>query len=239
MLTKKQYNLLIFIEQYQRVHGISPSYDEMKNALNLASKSGIYRLVTSLEKRRFLRRLPHCARALEVLKLPENLNSTSLPPSPDKVRKKFIPNIITPKFTLPGAEPARPDDETVRLPLYGSIAAGTPIEALRDLSTLIEIPASLLADTYTRHYALKVDGDSMIDAGILDGDIVIVKQCDDANTGDIVVSLIEREEVTLKRLRKKGQSIALEPANVRYKTRIYGPDQVQVQGKLVGLVRKY
>ena len=238
MLTKKQYQLLMFIDNCLRETGVSPSFDEMKDALGLASKSGIHRLITGLEERGFLRRLPHRARALEVLRLPENTDE-SLPPAPAKTRDAFSPNVIEGNFRIPGAEPARPSDDVVRLPLYGRIAAGTPIEALRDPESTVEVPAGLLAQGRGDHYTLEVDGDSMVEAGILDGDTVVIRQCNTADTGDIVVALVEGVEVTLKRLRRKGQSIALEPANKRYETRIYGPDQVQIQGRLVGLLRQY
>ncbi|GAB6053989.1 transcriptional repressor LexA [Magnetospira thiophila] len=238
MLTKKQYELLTFIDSRLRESGVSPSYDEMKDALNLASKSGIHRLITGLEERGFIRRLPHRARALEVVKLPENMDD-ALPPAPAKTRDAFAPKVIQADFRILGSEPARPSDDIVRLPLYGRIAAGTPIEALRDPSSAVDVPAGLLAQGRGDHYTLEVDGDSMVEAGILDGDTVIIQQCNAAETGDIVVALVDNQEVTLKRLRKKGHSIALEPANARYETRIYGPDQVQIQGKLVGLLRQY
>ncbi len=238
MLTKKQYELLVFIDERLRATGVSPSFDEMKAALGLASKSGIHRLITGLEERGFIRRLPHRARALEVVRVPEN-SDRDLPPAPAKTRDAFAPNVIQADFRILGAEPARPSDDIVRLPLYGRIAAGTPIEALRDPGGAVEVPAGLLAQGRGEHYALEVDGDSMVEAGILDGDTVIIQQCTTAETGDIVVALVEDQEVTLKRLRRKGHSIALEPANERYETRIYGPDQVHVQGRLVGLLRRY
>jgi len=236
VLTKKQYELLLFIDKQLNSKGVSPSYDEMKDALGLASKSGIHRLITALQERGFIRRLPHKARALEVLKLPED--KVSKRPSND-----FDSNVIQGSFN--GATDPMPvvpdtalgDSESVRLPLWGRIAAGTPIEALRDTSASVEVPASLLG--LGDHYALDVDGDSMIDAGIHDGDTVIIQQADSAENGTIVVALVDNTEVTLKRLRRKGDSIALEPANAAYETRICGPDQVKVQGKLVGLFRKY
>lgn len=238
MLTKKQYQLLMFIDKCLRETGVSPSFDEMKDSLGLASKSGIHRLITGLEERGFIRRLPHRARALEVLRLPDNRDDMP-PPPPAKTRDAFAPNVIQADFRILGSEPARPSDDVVRLPLYGRIAAGTPIEALRDPSHAVEVPAGLLAQGRGDHYTLEVDGDSMVEAGILDGDTVIIQQCNAADTGDIVVALVENQEVTLKRLRRKGHSIALEPANQRYETRIYGPDQVEIQGRLVGLLRKY
>jgi len=230
MLTRKQHELLMFIHRHLDQTGTSPSFDEMKDALNLKSKSGIHRLITGLEERGFIRRLPHRARALEVVKLPE----ASLP-TPPVARGRFAPSVIAGRFPTGGNGPAAA--ETIGLPLYGRIAAGTPIEALRDQSTSIEVPASLLGSG--EHYALEIAGDSMIEAGILDGDTVIVQRCDTAENGAIVVALIDEQEATLKRLRRKGNSVALEAANPAYETRIFGPDRVRVQGKLVGLVRKY
>ena len=232
MLTRKQRELLLFINQRLAATGVSPSFDEMKDALNLKSKSGIHRLVSGLEERGFIRRLPHRARALEVVKLPEE----SAAPAD---RGQFSPTVIRGDFTgsLIGASVAN-DAEAVELPLYGRIAAGTPIEALRDQSTKVDVPASLLGRG-NEHYALEVAGDSMIDVGILDGDTVIIQRGDTAENGSIVVALIDNEEVTLKRLRRRGASIALEPANQAYETRIFGPDRVQVQGRLVGLMRRF
>ena len=231
MLTRKQRELLLFINQRLAATGVSPSFDEMKDALNLKSKSGIHRLVSGLE-RGFIRRLPHRARALEVFKVPEE----SAAPAD---RGQFSPTVIRGDFTgsLIGASVAN-DAEAVELPLYGRIAAGTPIEALRDQSTKVDVPASLLGRG-SEHYALEVAGDSMIDVGILDGDTVIIQRGDSAENGSIVVALIDNEEVTLKRLRRRGASIALEPANQAYETRIFGPDRVQVQGRLVGLMRRF
>jgi repressor LexA len=233
MLTRKQRELLLFINQRLAATGVSPSFDEMKDALNLKSKSGIHRLVSGLEERGFIRRLPHRARALEVVKLPEE--SAAAPTD----RGQFSPTVIRGDFggSLVGA-PVANDAEAVELPLYGRIAAGTPIEALRDQSTTVDVPASLLGRG-SEHYALEVAGDSMIDVGILDGDTVIIQRGDTAENGSIVVALIDNEEVTLKRLRRRGASIALEPANQAYETRIFGPDRVQVQGRLVGLIRRF
>jgi repressor LexA len=239
MLTRKQYELLTFIDQRLRASGVSPSFDEMKEALDLKSKSGIHRLITGLEERGFIRRLPHRARALEVLRLPENMPQVApgdmeqFAPPP-----KFSPNVIRGDFkaALPGAAVGIPAD-AIDLPLYGKIAAGTPIEALRDYTNSVSVPATLLSNG--EHYALSVEGDSMIDAGILDGDVVVLRRCDDAENGSIVVALIDDNEATLKRLRRKGASIALEPANKKYETRIFGPDRVKVQGRLVGLLRRY
>jgi repressor LexA len=233
MLTVKQRELLLFINQRLVATGVSPSFDEMKDALRLKSKSGIHRLVSGLEERGFIRRLPHRARALEVVKLPEE----SAAPTAD--RGGFSATVIRGDFktSLPGA-PIAPDVEAVELPLYGRIAAGTPIEALRDQSASVGVPASLLGRT-GEHYALEVAGDSMIEAGILDGDTVIIERGNTAENGAVVVALIDEQEVTLKRLRRRGASIALEPANKAYETRIFGPDRVEVQGRLVGLLRRY
>lgn len=234
MLTVKQRELLLFINQRLMATGVSPSFDEMKDALHLKSKSGIHRLVGGLEERGFIRRLPHRARALEVTKLPEE---SAAGPAGD--RSRFSPTVIRGDFkaSLPGA-PVAPNVEAVDLPLYGRIAAGTPIEALRDQSMSVGVPASLLSHN-ADHYALEVAGDSMIEAGILDGDTVIIERSDTAENGAVVVALIDNEEVTLKRLRRRGASIALEPANKAYETRIFGPDRVKVQGRLVGLLRRY
>ncbi len=238
MLTRKQYDLLVHIDKTLRKTGVSPSFDEMKDALGLKSKSGIHRLITGLEERGFIRRLPHRARALEVLRLPENIEASGDKVKSGKSGKSgFAPNVIRGNFKLPGAATAAETD-AVQLPLYGRIAAGTPIEALRDHSQTADIPGSMVGKG--EHFALEVDGDSMIDAGIFDGDTVVIKRADTADNGSIVVALIEDDnEVTLKRLRRKGASVALEPANKDYETRIFGPDQVKVQGCLVGLLRKY
>lgn len=245
MLTRKQHQLLTFIDQVLRDTGISPSYDEMKAALDLKSKSGIHRLITGLEERGFIRRLPHRARALEVLKLPENMAESSgagAPAVPLKRKSGFAPNVISggfqDKIGAANSMPPPSDAESLQLPLYGRIAAGTPIEALRDASANVDVPAGMLASS-AEHYALEVDGDSMIEAGIHDGDTVIIRRAETADNGSIVVALVEGSEVTLKRLRRKGASIALEPANKSYETRIFGPDQVQIQGCLVGLMRTY
>jgi len=234
MLTKKQRELLMFINLRLAATGVSPSFDEMKDALCLKSKSGIHRLVGGLEERGFIRRLPHRARALEVVRLPEE-SAVAVPAE----RARFSPTVIRGDFTgsLPGA-PVAPDVEAVDLPLYGRIAAGTPIEALRDQSTTVGVPASLLGRG-GEHYALEVAGDSMIEAGILDGDTVIIQRSDTAENGAVVVALVDNEEVTLKRLRRRGDSIALEPANKSFETRIFGPDRVKVQGRLVALMRRF
>lgn len=230
MLTKKQYELLIFIDNHLKTRGVSPSFDEMKDALGLKSKSGVHRLITGLEERGFLKRLPHRARALKIIKLPENVarNGTSDP--------RFSPSVIDGGRKITG-DMAPAIGETVQIPLYGRIAAGLPIEALADESEQLELPTSLLG--HGNHYALEVQGDSMIDAGILDGDIAIIEQCDTAENGAIIVAFIDQSEVTLKRLRKRGESIALEPANAAYETRIFGPDRVTIQGRLKVIFRQY
>jgi repressor LexA len=233
MLTKKQHELLVFINQRLAATGVAPSFDEMKDALNLRSKSGIHRLISGLEERGFIRRLPHRARALEVIKLAEE---SAAPGAVERAR--FSPTVIRGDFAaaLPGT-PIATDIPAVDLPLYGRIAAGTPIEALRDQNTTVGVPGSLVGRG--EHYALEVAGDSMVEAGILDGDTVIIQRCDTAENGSIVVALVDNIEVTLKRLRRRGASIALEPANKTYETRIFGPDRVKVQGRLVGLLRRY
>jgi len=240
MLTRKQQELLLFINKRLGEDGISPSFDEMKDALGLKSKSGIHRLVSGLEERGFIRRLAHRARALEVLKLPE---TASLEGKHAPIQRGlagdtgFDAKVIHGDFkSLSGTE-TNGGVESMDLPLYGRIAAGTPIEALRDESNRIDVPASLLGRG--EHYALEVDGDSMIDAGILDGDMVLIQRCETADNGSIVVALVDDEEVTLKRLRRKGESVALEPANTKYETRIFGPNRVKIQGQLIGLMRKY
>src|ERR1700730_15261967 len=234
MLTKKQRELLMFINQALTVPGVSPSFDEMKDALSLKSKSGIHRLVGGLEEGGFIRRVPHRVGALDAVQLPEE-SAVAAPAE----RARYSPTVIRGDFTgsLPGA-PVAPDVAAVDLPLYGRIAAGTPIEALRDQSTTVGVPTSLLGRG-GEHYALQVAGDSMIDAGILDGDTVIIQRSDTAESGAVVVALIDNEEVTLKRLRRRGASIALEPANKSYETRIFGPDRVKVQGRLVALMRRF
>jgi repressor LexA len=230
MLTRKQHELLMFIHERIKEGGVSPSFDEMKEALDLASKSGIHRLITALEERGFIRRLAHRARALEVVKLPEQ----AAPPS----RQPFKPQVVEGSRPAPPApSSASPASEAQDLPVLGRIAAGTPIEAIQHERDRITVPADLLGSG--EHYVLEVQGDSMIDAGIFDGDYVVIKKGDVANSGEIVVALVMGEEATLKRLRKKAGSIALESANPKYQTRVFGPDQVEVQGKLVGLIRRY
>jgi repressor LexA len=248
MLTRKQHQLLLFIHQHLGEHGVSPSFDEMKNALGLRSKSGIHRLITALDERGFIRRLAHRARAVEILRLPENLRavteSGSAPatpptaaPAPSAVTG-FAPRVIEGDFgaTMPGTRTAVGSD-AMQLPLYGRIAAGTPIEALRDYDNFIDVPVTMLGSG--EHYALEVDGDSMIDAGIYDGDTVIIERTDTVENGAIAVALVDNEEATLKRIRRKSGAIALEPANKNYETRIFPPERVKIQGRLVGLLRSY
>jgi repressor LexA len=240
MLTRKQHELLMFIDKHLRDTGFSPSFEEMKEALNLRSKSGIHRLITALEERGFLRRRAHRARALEVMRLPEATTPKTKEVAPKPEAPSFAPNVIRGNFAnnLP-ASAARVAAEAaaVHLPLYGRIAAGLPIEALRDNGASVEVPLALLGNG--EHYALEVAGDSMEEAGIMDGDTVIIRRTDTADNGTIVVALVDENEVTLKRLRRRGNSIALEPANARHETRIFGPDRVRVQGKLVGVLRRY
>lgn len=239
MLTRKQHELLMFIDRHLRATGFSPSFEEMKEALNLKSKSGIHRLITALEERGFLKRRAHRARALEVLRLPENVAPRAAAPTAPAAAPAFAPNVIRGNFApnLPGVPKPANEAAAVHLPLYGRIAAGLPIEALRDSGASVEVPAALLGGG--EHYALEVAGDSMVDAGILDGDTVIIRRGDTAENGSIVVALVDDQEVTLKRLRRRGNSVALEPANRTYETRIFGPDRVRVQGRLIGLLRKY
>jgi repressor LexA len=238
MLTKKQCELLMCIHRHISETGVSPSFDEMKDALGLKSKSGIHRLITGLEERGFIRRLPHRARALEVLRLPETAGAPAAQAIAATSARGFSPNVIRGDFRGPLAGvSANPNAEAMELPLYGRIAAGTPIEALRDHATTVDVPASLLSTG--EHFALEVEGDSMVDAGIVEGDTAIIQRCDTAENGSIVVALIDNEEVTLKRLRQKRDSVALEPANRAYESRIFGPDRVRIQGRLIGLLRKY
>ena len=235
MLTVKQKELLVFINSRVQETGVPPSFDEMKEALDLRSKSGIHRLITALEERGFIRRLPHRARALEILKLPDAMQ--------DGARKAgFSPSVIEGPFARPAPQlaPPPPSFDTgngISVPMMGRIAAGVPISAIQNHSHDVICPPDLIGSG--EHFALEVRGDSMIDAGIHEGDIVIIKRSLSAENGDIVVALVEKEEATLKRLRKKGASIALEAANPKYETRIFGPDQVDIQGRLVGLIRRY
>ena len=248
MLTRKQHELLIFIDRHLKETGFSPSFEEMKNALQLKSKSGIHRLISALEERGFLRRHHHRARALEVARLPDDLRSVGAsrvarkPTGAGGEEEALSPpgslNVIHGDFTsrLPGVRAAN-DAAAVQLPLYGRIAAGLPIEALRDNGQQIEVPVAMLGSG--EHYALEVDGDSMMEAGILDGDTVIIRKGETAENGQIVVALVDDTEVTLKRLRRRGNSIALEPANQAYKVQIFPADKVKVQGRLVALLRQY
>jgi len=235
MLTRKQHELLTFIDGHLKSTGFSPSFEEMKEALQLRSKSGIHRLISALEERGFLRRRHHRARALEVMRLPnENGREVVAPASPPP----FAPNVIRGDFSgrFPGVRAAN-EAAAVHLPLYGRIAAGLPIEALRDQGAQIEVPLAFLGNG--EHYALEVAGDSMIEAGILDGDTVVIRKGDTADNGQIIVALIDDAEVTLKRLRRRGNSVALEPANQRHEIRIFPADRVKVQGCLVALLRRY
>jgi repressor LexA len=229
MLTRKQHELLMFIHERIKETGVSPSFDEMKEALDLASKSGIHRLITALEERGFLRRLAHRARALEVIKLPQQATTAA----PAAGRGAFVPTVVE---SDRAAAPIAANDVR-ELPVLGKIAAGTPIAAIQHERDRLQVPESILGAG--EHFVLEVQGDSMIQAGILDGDFVIIRKTNSANSGEIVVALVMNEEATLKRLRRKGASIALEAANPAYETRIFGPDQVEVQGKLVGLIRRY
>jgi repressor LexA len=240
MLTRKQYELLMYIDKHLKETGFSPSFEEMKDALKLKSKSGIHRLISALEERGFLGRRRHRARALEVLRMPENLSTrtTASESVAAETGQSFSPNVIQGDFTsrIPGVRAAN-DATAIQLPLYGRIAAGMPIEALRDPTSYVDMPVHMLGNG--EHYALEVAGDSMVEAGILDGDTVIIRRGEVAETGQIVVALVDESEVTLKRIRKRGQSIALEPCNVRHETRIFPADRVKVQGRLVALLRAY
>lgn len=234
MLTRKQKELLMFIHERVKESGVPPSFDEMKEALDLKSKSGIHRLITALEERGFIRRLPHRARALEILKLPESVGQGF----GNSAGRGFSPSVIEGSLgRVRKEDDGVPSPSNVAVPVMGRIAAGVPIEAIQHADRTIEVPPELL--TPGEHFALEVKGDSMIEAGILDGDVVIIRRGDNANSGEIVVALVDREEATLKRLRRRGDSIALEAANPSYETRIFGPDRVDVQGTLVGLIRVY
>ncbi|CAM6000168.1 unnamed protein product [Sphagnum balticum] len=241
MLTRKQKELLFLIRDRLAADGVPPSFDEMKDALGLKSKSGIHRLITGLEERGFIKRLAHRARALDIIRMPEGLDTkisakkTTLaaPGANDSTRDFHMPDMA-----------AIAASQSIRLPLYGRIAAGTPIEALRDPNASIDIPVGLLASSRGRtdageHYALEVSGDSMIDAGILDADRVIIRACETAENGAIVVALIDELEATLKYFKRDGTDIALEPANKNYQVRRLASSRVKVQGKLVGLLRQY
>lgn len=240
MLTKKQYDLLMFIHNRVQQDGVSPSFDEMKAALDLRSKSGIHRLITALEERQFIRRLPHRARAIEILRLPENIEDT-------RNRGGFRPSVIqgdldrkheADGISAMGGKVITEDAEAHSVPLIGRIAAGAPIEAMQQGTAQISVPSMMMSSS-GEHYALEVKGDSMIDAGIHEGDVVVIQRQVNANNGDIIVALIEDHEATLKRLRRKGGAIALEAANPAYGTRLYRADQVKIQGRMVGLIRTY
>lgn len=245
MLTRKQHELLTFIDRHLKTTGFSPSFEEMKEALNLRSKSGIHRLISALEERGFLVRRHHRARALEVVRLPDDITAREEAVAAAPVAHPgipaasgFAPNVIRGDFSgrLAGVRAAG-EAGSVKLPLYGRIAAGMPIEALNENMNHIDVPAAMLGSG--EHFALEVEGESMIEAGILDGDTVIIRRTETAETGQIVVALVGDGEVTLKRLRRRGNSTALEPANATFKTQIYPADRVRVQGKLVGLLRRY
>lgn len=228
MLTRKQLQLLEFINKRMQADGVPPSFDEMKDALDLRSKSGIHRLITALEERGFIRRLPHRARALEILKLPEAMEKTG-----------FVPRVIEGDKPDPAPRAAMPiEADAQELPVMGRIAAGVPIEAISEVSHHVAVPGQML-QRGGHHYALEVKGDSMIDAGINDGDVVVIREGATADNGDIVVALVEGQEATLKRFRRNGAAIALEAANPAYETRVFRDDQVKVQGRLVGLIRTY
>ncbi len=233
MLTRKQFELLRFIHERLTETGVPPSFDEMKDALDLRSKSGIHRLITALEERGFIRRLANRARAIEVIKLPESVNH-GLGRS-----RGFTPSVIEGDLgrVRVGGDDGSEGGHPIAVPVMGRIAAGTPIEAIQQRSHVINMPPDLLSAG--EHFALEVRGDSMIEAGILDGDIALIRKSENADTGDIVVALIDDEEATLKRFRRRGASIALEPANTSYEVRILPPNRVRIQGKLVGLFRRY
>ena len=238
VLTQRQHQLLKFIQDYLDQYGVPPSFDEMRSALKLKSKSGIHRLITGLEERGYIRRLAYRARALEVLRLPESLQKAAAVGDVEAApAASSSTNVVHGRFGFRPNEPANVDDSHIMLPLYGRIAAGTPITAFRDHNTQVEVPPHMVQGG--DHYALEVVGDSMIDAGIHDGDVVVIQRTDTAENGEIVVALIDDEEVTLKRIRRKGATIALEPANPNYETRIFGPNRVRVQGRLVSLMRTY
>jgi repressor LexA len=236
MLTRKQYELLVFVHDRLRESGVPPSFDEMKDALDLRSKSGIHRLIKALEERGFIRRLPNRARAIEVIRLPESMQQQ--PAAMAGRSRGFSPNVIEGNLGRVRAMPESANsNEPVLVPMMGRIAAGSPIEAIQTQSHTIGVPPDMLSPG--EHFALEVRGDSMIEAGIFDGDTILIRKSDTAETGDIVVALVDEEEATLKRLRRRGASIALEAANPAYETRIFGPDRLRIQGRLVGLLRKY
>ena len=230
MLTKKQLQLLNFIHARTQINGVSPSFDEMKEALDLKSKSGIHRLITALEERGFIRRLAHRARAIEILRMPEKTQPAA---------REFVPQLITGDRPERRRDAIDVDAQGVRsLPMMGRIAAGVPISAIQDYARDVAVPGDMISNA-GQHYALEVKGDSMIDVGINDGDVVVIREASTAQNGDIVVALVEDHEATLKRFRRNGSAIALEAANPAYETRVFRDDQVKVQGKLVGLIRTY
>lgn len=238
MLTRKQIQLLEFIQNRMLRDGVPPSFDEMKDALDLRSKSGIHRLVTALEERGFIRRLPHRARALEVLRLPDALSHLKEPEAAD-AKPGFSPRVISnTRAPRPRSALTVVDSPAVQLPLMGKIAAGVPIEAISEVSHHVAVPGTMLSGR-EHHYALEVTGDSMIEAGINDGDVVVIREQDTAETGDIIVALVDDQEATLKRYRRKGAMIALEAANPAYETRLLPEGRVRIQGRLVGLIRSY
>ncbi|MGQ0741620.1 MAG: transcriptional repressor LexA [Alphaproteobacteria bacterium] len=251
MLTKKQYELLMFIHERVRETGVPPSFDEMKDALDLRSKSGIHRLITALEERGYIRRLEKRARAIEIVRLPENM-AEGVRPAATRIQAQRLAHgestarggrgaaRISADTRAPAAylrRSSHPEAGAATVPLLGRIAAGTPIEALQNKLDDVPVPGGLIGSG--EHYALEVTGDSMINAGILDGDTVIIQRADTAQPGEIVVALVDESEATLKRLRRRGDSIALEAANPAYETRLYGADRVRIQGRLVGLLRRY
>jgi len=228
MLTRKQHELLLFIQRRLEESGISPSFEEMKEALDLKSKSGVHRLISALEERGFIRRLPNRARALEIIRQPDDVSGSSRPPAAKQSNVVQLP--------APKAAPAVPANDVIEIPLHGRIAAGVPIEAMED-TQMLPVPAALLGSG--EHYALEVSGDSMIEAGIFDGDFALVRKTDVARDGEIIVALIRGEEATLKYLHRENGRVRLDPANSAYEPQIYNPDEVQVQGRLAGLLRRY
>ena len=228
MLTKKQHELLLFIHNRLKKEGVPPSYEEMKDALGLHSKSGIHRLVNALEERGFLKRLPNRARAIEILRLPDALTPGTRPRDT---------NVLTGKFGNAGLRDIPGGGANINIPLHGRIAAGSPIEALENVHETLSLPPSMIGKG--EHYALEISGDSMVELGILDGDTVLIKKCNQADSGDVVVALVDDQEATLKILHKKGAQVALKPANTGQSTQIFPAERVKIQGKLVGLLRKY
>jgi repressor LexA len=237
MLTRKQFELLRFIHERLKEAGVPPSFDEMKDALDLRSKSGIHRLITALEERGFIRRLPNRARAIEVIRLPESVGH-GMGMGMGARARGFTPSVIEGNLGRGRVVSDEDNGRPIAVPVMGRIAAGTPIEAIQNKSSVINMPPDMLT-AGGEHFALEVRGDSMIEAGILDGDIALIKRTEAADTGDIVVALIDDEEATLKRFRRRGASIALEPANTAYEVRILPPNRVRIQGKMVGLFRRY